>query len=160
MKKSFSWRIFTSFGLFLSFFMILVSGVILYIGPSGRGPGAAGWSMIGLTKPEWQSQHIIFGFVFSLISLCHLFLINWKTFFSYLKTKTTEGLRSPAELLVILVFSLLFGIGTYYKVQPFSGILEFGKSISKSWEGKATQSIEPQQRSNSLPDSRTNHGRE
>lgn len=160
MKKSFSWRIFTSFGLFLSFFMILVSGVILYIGPSGRSPGAVGWSMIGLTKPEWQSQHIIFGFVFSLISLCHLFLINWKTFFSYLKTKTTEGLKSPAEFLVIIVLVLLSGIGTYYKVQPFSGILEFGKSISKSWEGKTTQSIEKQRGPNSLPDSRTNPERD
>lgn len=160
MKKSFSWRIFTSFGLFLSFFMILVSGVILYIGPSGRGPGAAGWSMIGLTKPEWQSQHIIFGFAFSLISLCHLFLINWKTFFSYLKTKTTEGFKNPAEFIVIIVLVLLFGIGTYNKIQPFSGILDFGRSVSKSWEGKPTQSIEMQQRSNSLPDSRINHERE
>jgi hypothetical protein len=77
MKKSFSWRILISFGLFLSFFMILTSGVMLYIGPSGRGPGATGWSMIGLTKPEWQNQHIIFGFAFSLMALFHLFLINW-----------------------------------------------------------------------------------
>ena len=139
MKNTFSWRILISFGLFLSFFMILISGVILYIGPSGRGPVATGWSMIGLTKPEWQNQHIIFGFAFSLIALCHLLVINWKAFFSYLKTKGREGLRSPGELLAIMILALLFGIGTYYKVQPFSGILDFGKTISKSWEGKTTQ---------------------
>ena len=139
MKNTFSWRIFISFGLCLSFFMILVSGVILYIGPSGRGPGATGWSMIGLTKPEWQNQHIIFGFFFSLIALFHLMVINWKAFFSYLKTRGREGLSRPGELLVIIILALLFGIGTYFKVQPFSGILEFGRSISKSWEGTTLQ---------------------
>lgn len=145
MKNTFSWRIVISFGLCLSFFMILVSGVILYIGPSGRSPGAMGWSMIGLTKPEWQNQHIIFGFAFSLIALFHLLLINWKAFFSYLKTRGREGLNSTSELLVIIIFALLFGVGTYFKLQPFSGILEFGKSISKSWEGNTTQSPERQQ---------------
>jgi len=157
MKQLFSWRIFTSFGLFLSFFMILISGVILYIGPSGRGPGAMGWSMIGLTKPEWQNQHIIFGFAFSLISLFHLFAINWKAFFSYLKTKSTDGTRRSVELLAIIVLSLLFGIGTYNKVQPFSGILDFGRSISKSWEGPKMQSPERQQRSGTIINSRGNH---
>lgn len=135
MKKKYSWRIFTSFGLFISFFMILVSGVILYIGPSGRGVSKVPWTLIGLTKPEWQNEHIIFGFAFSLLSLFHLLAMNWKAFFSYLKTKTTAGLNSPGELITIIVLSLLFGVGTYYKVQPFSGVLEFGKSISKSWEG-------------------------
>ena len=146
MNKFFNWRIFISFGLFLFFFMVLVSGVILYIGPSGRSPKATVWRMIGLTKSEWQNQHIIFGFAFSLTSLFHLFISNWKVFFSYLNTKATVGLRSPGELLVIIILSLLFGFGTYYNVQPFSGILEFGKSISKSWEGKTTQPPDSQQR--------------
>ncbi|NTV60861.1 MAG: DUF4405 domain-containing protein [Chlorobiaceae bacterium] len=139
MKKMFTWRIFISFGLFISFFMLLISGVILYLGPSGRGPGAIVWLIIGLTKPEWQNQHIIFGFIFSLFALFHLFAINWKAFFSYLQSKTKEGLKSPVELLCIIVFSLIFGIGTYYKLQPFSGILDFGKNISKLWDGKKQQ---------------------
>jgi hypothetical protein len=136
MNKSFNWRVFTSFGLFLSFIMLLVSGVILYIFPSGRGPGFF-WEMGGLTKPAWQNQHIIFGFVFSLLSLGHLFFINWQAFISYLKTKTSQGMKRPAELVTILVLSSFVGIGTYAGIQPFSGILALGKGISKSWESKA-----------------------
>ncbi|TLU82809.1 MAG: DUF4405 domain-containing protein [Chlorobium sp.] len=147
MNKSFTWRIFISFGLFISFFMLLLSGVILYLGPSGRGAGAIVWLIIGLTKPEWQNQHIIFGFAFSLFALFHLLVINWKAFFSYLKSKTKEGLKSPAELLVIIVLFLIFGTGTYYKIQPFSGILEFGKSISKLWDGNKMQQPGGQRRS-------------
>ncbi|MFZ4525224.1 MAG: DUF4405 domain-containing protein [Chlorobium sp.] len=137
MNRSFSWRSFTSFGLFLSFLMILFSGVILYIFP-GRTPGVV-WELCGLSKPAWQNQHIIFGFAFSILSLCHLFFINWKAFFSYLKSKAKTGLQSPGELLVILVLSLLFGFGTFFKMQPFYGILEFGKSISNSWDNKGKQ---------------------
>jgi hypothetical protein len=136
MNKSFSWRVFTSFGLFLSFLMLLVSGVILYIFPGSRGPGFF-WEMGGLTKPAWQNQHIIFGFVFSLLSLGHLFFINWQAFISYLKTKTSQGMKRPAELVTILVLSSFVGIGTYVGIQPFSGILALGKGISKSWESKA-----------------------
>ncbi|MEI6758728.1 MAG: DUF4405 domain-containing protein [Chlorobium sp.] len=137
MKRSFSWRVFTSFGLFLSFFIILVSGVILYIFP-GRAPGFV-WEMFGLSKPAWQNQHIIFGFAFAILSLCHLFFINWKAFFSYLKSKTKAGLQSSRELIAIVVLTLLFGFGTFNKVQPFCGILDLGKSISNSWDNKGQQ---------------------
>ncbi len=132
---------FTSFGLFLSFFMLLVSGVILYIFP-GRSPGVV-WVMGGLTKPAWQNQHIIFGFAFSLLSLGHLFLINWHAFLSYLKTKTTQGMERPIELLTILILSLVVGFGTFFNIQPFSAILEFGKKISNSWEPKEKQTPKP-----------------
>ena len=40
---------------------------------------------------------------------------------------------------MILVLSLLFGFGTYFKVQPFSGILDLGRNISNSWDNKGVQ---------------------
>jgi len=141
MKKSYSWRVFTSFGLFLSFFMLLVSGVMLYIFPA-RSPGVI-WELGGLTKPAWQDQHIIFGFAFSLLSLGHLFLVNWHAFLSYLKAKTAQGVQRPAELLTIVVLSLVVGFGTYFGIQPFSAILEFGKNISNSWAPKEKETLKP-----------------
>jgi len=113
MKKSFSWRVFISFGLFIALLMMLVSGVILYISPPGRVANWTDWRMIGLTKRGWQNQHIIFGFSFLILSLFHLFFINWKAFLSYLKSKTSEGLKSPGELLTIIMLSFLFVIGTF-----------------------------------------------
>lgn len=132
-NNGFNWRKFTSFGLFLSFLMILLSGVMLYIFPGSRGSGFI-WEMGGLTKQAWQQQHTIFGFAFSLFSLCHLFLINWKAFFSYLKTKTASGFRRPAEMVIIVLLSLFTGVGTLMGIQPFSGIIDLGKGISKSWD--------------------------
>ncbi len=139
MKQAFSWRIFISFGLSLSFVILLVSGVLLYIFPGSRGNSGFVWEMLGLTKPDWQNQHIIFGFAFSTLGLFHLLVINGKAFFSYIKNKTTEGLNRPIELLIILLLGLLFGVGTYFKTQPFLSILKLGKSISKSFDGNTTQ---------------------
>ncbi len=143
MKKSFSWRVFTSFGLFIALLMMLVSGVILYISPPGRVANWTDWRMIGLTKRGWQNQHIIFGFAFLILSVFHLFFINWKAFLSYLKSKTTEGLKSPGELFTILMLSALFGIGTYYGIQPFSSVIKFGDAISDSWERQETKAPVP-----------------
>lgn len=139
MNKSFSWRVFISFGIFISFIILLVSGVILYAGPSGKGNSRVVWEIIGLTKQGWQKQHIIFGFTFSILSMFHLSVMNWKPFFSYLKAKAKAGISRPAELTVIVFLALLFGIGTHFNIKPFSSVLDFGKSISKSWEGNTTQ---------------------
>ena len=143
MKTSFSWRVFISFGLFIAFLMMLVSGVVLYISPPGRVANWTDWRMIGLTKTGWQNQHVIFGFAFILLSLFHLFLINWKAFLSYLKAKSTQGLKSPVELLTIIILSAFFGIGTSIGIQPFSAIVQFGNGISNSWERKNTTAPVP-----------------
>ncbi|MBV5303636.1 MAG: DUF4405 domain-containing protein [Chlorobium sp.] len=143
MKRSFSWRVFISFGLCIALVMMLLSGVILYISPPGRVANWTDWRMIGLSKTGWQHQHIVFGFAFVLLSLFHLFLINWHAFFSYLKAKSTQGLKSPAELMAITIFSLFLGAGTFFGIQPFSAVIEFGDGISNSWERKDSQAPVP-----------------
>ncbi|MEI7934686.1 MAG: DUF4405 domain-containing protein [Chlorobiaceae bacterium] len=143
MKKLFSWRVFISFGLFIALVMMLVSGVILYLSPPGRVANWTDWRMIGLTKRGWQNQHIIFGFFFLILSVFHLFFINWKAFLSYLKSKTSEGLKNPGELLTIVILSSLFGAGTYFDIEPFSAVIKFGDAISNSWEQQEKQAPVP-----------------
>lgn len=150
MKIRFSWRIFISFGLLLSFLMLLVSGVILYISPPGRVANWTDWRMLGLTKTGWNNQHVIFGFAFAVLSIFHVFFINWKAFLSYLKTKTAQGLKSPAELFSSLLLALLFGFGTFYAIQPFQAIIDFGNDVSASWEQRESQPPVPHAETMSL----------
>ncbi len=143
MNMKFSWRVFISFGLFIALFVLLISGVVLYIAPPGRVANWTDWRLMGLTRTGWKNQHLIFGFAFGVLSLFHLFVINWKGFFSYIKTKTTQGIKSPAELLSILLLSLFFGIGTFYGTQPFTAVIEFGNRVSGSWERQESQAPIP-----------------
>jgi hypothetical protein len=135
MKKSFSRRKATSFGLFLSFVILLVSGAILYVFPGGNGSGLLS-EFGGLTKPAWLNQHIVFGIAFTLLSLYHLLFINREPFLTYLKKKKNEGRQSQAELLTTIVVTSLIAIGTYIHMQPFSALLNTGKEIAGTPEQK------------------------
>jgi len=137
--KPFSWRAFISLGLFVSFLMLIVSGIVLYLAPPGRVANWTDWQLLGLSKQAWQNQHTIFSFTFALLSIFHLFSINWKAFWSYIAAKTHAGLGKPFEIFSILLLAMFFGIGTFMQIQPFSAVIDFGKSLSESWEEPQSQ---------------------
>ena len=140
MKKApFSWRAFISLGLFAAFLMLFVSGIVLYLAPPGRIANWTNWQILGLSKHDWQNQHTIFSLAFIVLSIFHLFSINWKAFWSYVVSKTHAGLGKPLELSSILLLALLFGIGTHLKLQPFSTVVDFGEYLSESWEEPESQ---------------------
>ncbi|TCD48874.1 DUF4405 domain-containing protein [Chlorobium sp. N1] len=139
MKKAVNWRIFISLGLVTSFLMLLVSGVVLFIAPPGRVANWSGWQILGLTKSAWQDQHTLFGLAFAVLSIFHLFLINWKAFLSYIKARASKGLSHPLELSLILLLTLLVGVGTALKMQPFSGITALGDQLKNGWESTAAE---------------------
>lgn len=138
-KVSFSWRAFISLGLFAAFLMLFVSGIILYLAPPGRVANWTNWQLLGLSKHDWQNQHTIFSLAFAILSIFHLFSINWKAFWSYIVAKTHAGLGKPLELSGILLLALLIGIGTQLNVQPFSAVIDLGESLSASWEEPASR---------------------
>jgi len=135
-KQSFKWRVFISAGLALAFLVMFVSGIVLYISPPGRVANWTNWNLLGLTKTGWQNQHIIFGFAFIILSIFHLFVINWKAFFSYIKSKASKGVNSPVELAVSLVLFAVLAVGTFWHLPPFEQIIALGDRLSGSWEDK------------------------
>jgi len=151
MKKPFSQRMLTSFSLLLSFLLLLISGVILYIFPGGNGAGFIP-EFSGLTKPAWLNQHIIFSIIFSLLSLYHLFFINRKPFISYLKKKTSDGRQRTAELLTALILTAFVAIGTYAHLQPYSGMLNTGKKIAGAMERKDDEGLSLQDNTTTYPE--------
>jgi hypothetical protein len=135
-KQSFKWRVFISAGLLLTSVVLLVSGVVLFISPPGRVANWTNWNLLGLTKTGWQNQHIIFGFAFIILSIFHLFVINWKAFLSYIKSKASKGLNSPLELAASLLLFVALAVGTFWHLPPFEQIIALGERLSASWEKK------------------------
>lgn len=135
-NQHFKWRVFISAGLALAFLVMFISGIVLYISPPGRVANWTDWNIFGLTKKEWQNQHVVFGFAFIILSIFHLFVINWKAFFSYIKSKASKGLNNPAELAVSLVLFALLGAGTLWHLPPFEQVIALGDRLSGSWEYK------------------------
>ncbi len=134
MKKKFSWRAFVSFGLFVAFFIIFITGLMLYLAPSGRVAHWVNWKIFGLDKNQWQALHTIFSFLFVILSIFHLFSINWKAFWSYITSKTRQGLNKGRELYAAILLMLVIFAGTLLNVTPFSSVMNFAEYITDVWE--------------------------
>ncbi|NTU52139.1 MAG: DUF4405 domain-containing protein [Chlorobiaceae bacterium] len=130
MKPSFNRRKATSFALLFSFLILFASGAILWIFPRivsfGSVPEAG-----GLTRPVWLKQHIVFGIIFTLLSLYHLFSLNRDAFFSYLKTRSNEGMQRRPELLAtLLVTAVIATLTALQHIPSISASMKTGNDIS------------------------------
>lgn len=143
MKQKFKWKVFISISLFFSFFIIFFSGIILYLSPPGRIANWSDWNIIGLTKSEWQALHTVFSYTFAVSSIFHLFTVNWKAFWSYIKLKSKKGLNRKTEVISGTAFMIIFFIGTRASVPPFSTIVDFGETLTHSWENKKKEIAPP-----------------
>ncbi len=136
MQKKFFWKSFVSFSLVWSFIIILISGIVLYIAPPGRVSNWTNWMLFGFSKAGWQAIHTIFSLTFVCLSVFHLIVFNWKVFWFYLMTKTSKGLNKQKELLISLALIIIVFSGTYFNIQPFKAVMDFGEWTTESWETK------------------------
>jgi len=135
-KEKFRFKVFTSFVLTASFFICVISGVVLFISPPGRVANWTNWQILGFSKHEWAAFHTVFVTVFLVAGIFHLFYFNWKLFWSYIKEKSRGGLRYKAEFWCAMVLSAVFFFGTAAKMPPVINIVDLSESITQSWENK------------------------
>lgn len=120
--------------LLLSFIVLIINSLILYVVPEGRVAYWANWSFWGLTKNHWGEQHTTVGFLFLFSGLLHTFY-NWKAITAYLKNQTRQIKIFTAPFNVALILVALFVVGTYYQIPPMSTICH----ISASFKGDAAE---------------------
>jgi len=137
-KSKFSWKAFISIGLTYSFVIIFFTGIVLYLAPAGRVSNWVSWKLLGISKESWQSIHTIFSFLFAILSIFHLFTINWKTFWNYLKSRTASGLNKKREFYISTVLTVLIFSGVMFSIPPFSSVMDFGSYLKESWEDTET----------------------
>ncbi len=133
-KKKFSWRGFVTFGLFFSFFIMTVSGVILYIAPPGRVAHWSEWTLWGLSKEGWQSMHTNFSLMFLILGIFHLFSINWKAFLGHIRSRVTRSLNRTWEMVLATLLTLAIFFGVIFNIPPFKTIMDWGEQFTESWE--------------------------
>lgn len=137
-NNKFKLRAFVSLYMTFAFLIMTVSGIILYIAPPGRIANWSYWSILGLTKAEWQATHIIFTFVFVLATILHI-IYNWKPLITYLVNKISGISSIRLELTIAIVFSLFLFGGTHYQIPPFVNVIDFGEGIKDSWSNESNE---------------------
>jgi Domain of unknown function (DUF4405) len=112
----------------VSFIILVLTSIILYIVPQGRIAYWADWHLWGMTKTEWGNLHINLGFLFLLAGLLHIFY-NWAPIKAYMKNRARELRVFTPSFNVALLLTLIVGIGTYLEIPPMSSVISLGDSF-------------------------------
>lgn len=107
----------------LSFVVLLVSSVVLYILPHGRVAYWVNWRLCGLDKDQWGALHINVGLLMIVALIVHL-VYNWAAVVLYLKNKAKVLKVFTPDFNVALGLTLLCLIGTLAQWPPFSTFIE------------------------------------
>jgi hypothetical protein len=118
----------TSLTAVLSFIVLFITIVVLYIVPQGRVAYWADWRLWGLTKEQWGNIHINIGLLFLLSIFLHIYY-NWKALLNYLKNKARQLTVLRPEFNAALALTAIFALGTYFELAPFSWVLEYNAHL-------------------------------
>ncbi|MCD4770419.1 MAG: DUF4405 domain-containing protein [Bacteroidales bacterium] len=138
-KNTFHWRSYISFALAITFLMISISGIILYIAPPGRIARWISWIMLGMSRAQWESQHTLFSCLFIILAVVHLFFMNWQLFFSYLGKKIGNGKSYSKEVITASATIFIIFVITLFEVTPAVNVMNLGGLFSDSWAKKISQ---------------------
>ena len=81
-------------------------------------------------------MHTLFSLSFVILSVFHLVVFNWKAFWFYIMAKTSGGLNKKKELLISFALIVVVFSGTYFNIQPFKAVMDYGEYTTESWEVK------------------------
>ena len=131
--KKFNWRGWTTFVTAISFVVDLISGIILYVAPTGRVANWTNWAVWGLNKEQWGAIHTIFGYVLLFIIALHIYY-NWKMLWNFIWSKIRRAMNLRKEMVGATLICLFIFIGTLVEMPPFSSTMELGAFFKNSWE--------------------------
>lgn len=131
-KKRWSGRVFTSLCSLVSFVLLGVTGIVLYVEPQGRVAYWSNWQLLGMQKDQWGNVHLFSGLLFLISGGFHLYY-NWKPLINYLSGKIEHSLRYKRELVVSLLIFFWIGISGIWSLPPLVYVSELGQSIKNAW---------------------------
>ena len=114
--------------MFLSFLLLIVTSIVLYVVPEGRVAYWSDWRFMGLTKTLWGDVHINLGVLFLVSGFLHLYY-NWKPMVTYMKNKVKQLKIFTPDFNMALAVTLIFTFGTILHIPPMSTILDFSASF-------------------------------
>ncbi len=107
----------------LSAAMLLISGIVLFIAPSGRIAKATQWALLWLDKDGWVNLHNVFAILFVAGLIWHL-VFNWKPLRSYLVSRVSHHLNLKREMLLAVAIVLVLVALVAQNLPPVDALTE------------------------------------
>ncbi|MGY4707706.1 DUF4405 domain-containing protein [Candidatus Bipolaricaulota sp. J31] len=119
-----NWRITVSYFLLFAGIVLAVSGIALFIAPSGRVARLSGWKFLGLDKEAWGDLHTVFGYAAIAFGLLHV-AFNWHCLLGYLRRRAPLIVVRP-ELILALLLAVLIAVASLLGWSPVRAFLALG----------------------------------
>jgi len=129
-KGSLNLRALTAF--VVTWAIAMVTGIVLYIVPHGRVAYWTEWSLAGLEKDIWGGIHIVFGAVFIVAGILHLYF-NWKPFKKYLAERAAGHVHVKREVVIATGATALVLAAAIAQVPPVSWLFDLNETVKQSW---------------------------
>lgn len=131
-NNNWSGRAFTSLSSLVSFILLLLTGIILYIEPHGRVAYWIKWNFLSLQKDQWGNIHILSGLLFIVAGGFHLYY-NWKPLMKYLGAKIENTFRYKRELVISCLIFLWIAVSGICSLPPLSYVTDLCETLKNSW---------------------------
>ena len=118
----------TSLTVFLSFILLIITSIILYITPQGKIAYWTNWSCWGIGKEEWGALHTNLGLLFIISGIVHT-VINWKVLVNYLKNRSKKLKVFTLDFNISMVITLTVTLLTLFGLPPLNVIQTFNDSL-------------------------------
>lgn len=131
-NRNWNGRAFTSLCSLVSFILLCITGIILFVEPHGRVAYWTRWNFVGLEKDQWGNIHIYSGLLFLVTGAFHLYY-NWKPLVKYLSAKIETALRYKRELVISSIIFLWVVVSGIWSLPPLSYVTDLGETIKNAW---------------------------
>jgi Domain of unknown function (DUF4405) len=107
----------------LSAVILLASGIVLFIAPSGRIVNTTQWALLWLDKDGWVNLHNVFAILFVAGLVWHL-VFNWKPLGNYVVSRATHHLNLKREMLLALAVLLVLLVLAVQELPPVNHLAD------------------------------------
>lgn len=115
-----------------SFLVLTVTGIVLSIVPQGRVAYWVHWSLAGMEKEQWGWVHMMFGGVFIVTGVLHLYY-NWKPFKLYFADRVKGHLEMKREIVVATALTLTILLLSVFNLPPASWVIQLNEWVKAAW---------------------------
>lgn len=117
----------------LSFLIMVLSGLVLYLTPRGRYANWNDWSWWGLAKEQWSSMHMTMALLFLAAIAVHIWF-NWRILVSYIKRRGAAAKPRWRELVIAVAVTGFVVLGTLGDAPVFREVSRLNTAIKDAWE--------------------------
>lgn len=127
-----SLRSFIAFIVTWAFIVLVVTGLVLYVVPQGRVAYWVHWSLAGMEKEQWGWVHMMFGGVFIVAGILHLYF-NWKPFKNYFADRMKGRFELKREVVFATALTIAIFVVSAFNLPPASWVIDLNEWIKDSW---------------------------